>query len=158
MKSLRIPAARRPAIHNPTVVHLSLKPLHFCHHTSSAFYLVVPQPSSAETSTLRRNYILFPPFSTDIREDAKSHRVIYCKYLSRSFCTAVGWASQTGFCISGSFFSTYFFLLVWWRRGWSNCWCRLFTIIVSETALVSSRTLAFCIPLVTNTFSSFNAT
>ena len=48
VKSLKILAARRPAIHNPTVVHLSQKPLHFCHHPSTAFCQVVPQLSSAK--------------------------------------------------------------------------------------------------------------
>ena len=55
--SLQTVAARRPAMHNPTVAHFSQQLLHFCHHPSSAFYLVVPQPSSAETSTLCRIYI-----------------------------------------------------------------------------------------------------
>ena len=53
-KSLQILAAQCPAIRNPTVVHLSQLPLHFCHHPSSAFYLFAPQPSSEETSTLCR--------------------------------------------------------------------------------------------------------
>ena len=35
--------------------------------------------------------------------------------------------------------------------------CTIMTL-VSETALVSSRTLTFCLPLETNSFSSFNAT
>ena len=38
-------------------------------------------------------------FKTDIREDANSHKVISYKFLSRSFCTAVSWTSQTGFCV-----------------------------------------------------------
>ena len=72
------------------------KLLHFCHHTSSAFCWVVPQPSSAEMSTVRRIYIPFRTLQTDIREDANSHKVIQCKHLPSSLCTAVERASQTG--------------------------------------------------------------
>ena len=43
LKSLQILAARRPAIHNPTVLHLSLL-LHFCHRPSSAFCLFLNLP------------------------------------------------------------------------------------------------------------------
>ena len=64
--------------------------LHFCHHPVSAFCLVVPQLSSAEISTLRRIYKPIQTFRTDIREDTNSHKVIQCKYLSRSVCSAVG--------------------------------------------------------------------
>ena len=99
VKSIKIPAALCPEIRNPTVVHLSEKQLRFCHHPSSAFCWVVLQPSSAGMSTLRRIYIPFRTYTSDIGEDANSHKVTQCKYLSRSFCTAVGWTSQSGFCL-----------------------------------------------------------
>ena len=37
VKSIKIPAALCPEIRNPTVAHLSLQPLHLCHHPFSAF-------------------------------------------------------------------------------------------------------------------------
>ena len=39
--------------------------------------------------------------------------------------------------------------LCWWFRGWSGFWCRFCTpiFIVSETTLVTSRTLSQCFPL-----------
>ena len=75
-------------------------------------------------------YIRFPTRETDVREDANSHKVIQCKYLTRSF-------------------------LHGWIRGWSGFWCRFCTImtLVLETALVFSRTLTFCSPLNTNSFN-----
>ena len=110
----------------------------------SAFCSVVPQPSSAGMSTLRRIFRFWP--KNDIREDANSHKVIQCKYLSRSFCTTVSWdfpdwllplrllfsrRTSTSWC--------------WWLRGWSYFRCRFCTIVtlVPETALVSPRTLTF---------------
>ena len=113
---------------NPTVAHFSQQHLHFCHHPSSAFCWV------------------FNPIQTYrmyTREDANCHKMIQCKYLSRSFCTAVGWTSQTGFCL-------------WWLRGWSGFWCRFWCTnmtLVSETALVSLRTLPFFFLLVTPVIS-----
>ena len=44
-------------------------------HPSSAFCLVVPEPSSAEMSTLRRIYAPIQTYRIDIREDANSHKV-----------------------------------------------------------------------------------
>ena len=76
VKSIKIPAALSLEIHNPTVVHLSYWPLHFCHHPFSAFYSAIPQPYSAELSTLRRTYMPILTYRIDIREDAKTHKVI----------------------------------------------------------------------------------
>ena len=101
-------------------VHNSV--LHLCHHPSSACCWIVPQPSSAEKSTLRRIYIPLQTYRIDIREDANSHKVIYCKYLSRSFCAAVGWTSQTGLCFWSSFFSTHFYLLVSVAQKMEQLW------------------------------------
>ena len=69
-KSLQMLAARRPLIHNSTVAHFSQSLLHFCHHL---FRLFVPQPSSAETSTLRRIYNPIQTHRIGIREDANTH-------------------------------------------------------------------------------------
>ena len=109
VKSLRIPAARCPAMQNPTVVHLSLLPLHFCQHPSSAFYLVVPQPSCAETRTLCRIFIPIQTYRIDIREDAGNSVQPLKKFLHG--CRLV---FPTDSCLWGSFFSThfYFYLLV----------------------------------------------
>ena len=49
----------------------------------------------------------------------------------------------------------------WWLRGWSGFWSRFWCTIITlmpETTLVTFRTLAFFLPPVTSTFSSFNAT
>ena len=67
----RFLAAQRPVIHNPTVAHFSQQLLHFCHHPSSGFCCVVPRPSSAEMSTLRRTYIPFQTKNTEIWQDSK---------------------------------------------------------------------------------------
>ena len=72
---LLCPSAERPVTRNTTVAHFSQKLLHFCHHLSSAFCWVVPQPSSAEMSTLLRIYIpIRNEKKTGIREDANSNR------------------------------------------------------------------------------------
>ena len=55
VKSLKSPAAQRPAIHNPTVVHLSLS---HCTFVATLLRLVVrfvPQPFCAQTSTYLPN-------------------------------------------------------------------------------------------------------
>ena len=70
--SLQNLAAQRPVIHNSTVVHFSQQQLHFCLHLSSAFCLVVLQPSSAEMNTQRRTYNLISFYRTDIRECVRS--------------------------------------------------------------------------------------
>ena len=44
------------------------------------------------------NWLPFSFKRTDIRENANTHKAIWCKYLSRSIYTAVDWISQTGFC------------------------------------------------------------
>ena len=93
-------------------LYLRLLLLHFCHHPSSAFHLVVPQPTGAEMCTLCRICIPFRTFETDIREDANTHNAILCKYLSRIVCTAVDWSSQTDTCLWSSFYSMHFYLLV----------------------------------------------
>ena len=120
-------------------------------HPSSAFCCVVPQRSSAETSTLRRIYSPILTSETDIREDANTHMVIQCKYPSRSFCTAVGWTFQTTFCLWGSWFSTHFCLLVLVaQRAERLLVLVLRCTLVPETALISSRKLTLCFPLIAN--------
>ena len=75
VKSLKIPAARRPAIHNSTVVHLSLKLLHFSHHPSSAFFCRSTFQCGNEHSVpnLQPDSDLW---KTGIREAANTHKVI----------------------------------------------------------------------------------
>ena len=88
------------------------EPLHFCRHPASACCSVVPQPFCAQTSTYCR---MFKPILTGrihIREDANSHKVIWCKYLSRSFCTAVDWSLQMDSSLWSSFSSTHLHLFV----------------------------------------------
>ena len=50
-----------------------------CHHPFSAFCLVVSSTSSAEISTLRRIHNPIQTKRIDIREDANTHKVIWCK-------------------------------------------------------------------------------
>ena len=80
-----------------------------------------------------RTYIPISFYRTDIREDANTHMAILCKYLSRSTHTAVDWISQTGFSASGISFS---------RHAPTSCLQRYWDLFI---------------PLVTYTFSSFNA-
>ena len=53
-----------------------------------------------------------------------------------------------------------FFLWYRWLTAWTGFSCRLCTVmtLVSETALVSSRTLTLCFPLIAISFPSLNAT
>ena len=138
-KSPQIPAALSPEIRNPTVVHFSMWLLHFCHHPSSAFRWVVPQPACVQMNTCRRIYNPIQTYRIDIREDANSHKVIKCKYFSRSFCTAVDRTSHRCSQASEVLFprrtST---SLCWWLRGWSCFWCWFCTLIpvVPESTLV----------------------
>ena len=100
VKSLTIPVARHPATHNPTVVHLSLLLLHLC-HPSSALCLVVPQPSSAEMSTLWLSIGL--PRRTPASEAPFSRRTStsWCWWLRRwrgfwcRFCTLMTVVPET---------------------------------------------------------------
>ena len=72
------------------------------------YLLVVLKPSSAGLSTLRRIFDIPIYFCRiDIREDANTHKVIWCKYLPKSIYTAVDWPSQTG-SASGVSFSRHF--------------------------------------------------
>ena len=110
-----------------------------------AFYLVVPQPSCAKTSTCCRLYNPILTFKTNIREDANSR--------SRARLS-IGLPRRVLFprCTSTS--------LCWWFKAWSGFWCRFCTLIfiVLETTCVSSRTLSFCFPLIAFSLSSFNTT
>ena len=83
-KSIQMLAAQRPVIRNPTGVHFFTIATALLSPPSSASCWVVPQQSRAEMGTLRRIYIPFPTFQTDLREDANTHNAIWCKYLSRS--------------------------------------------------------------------------
>ena len=76
VKSVKIPAAPCPAKRNPSVAHLSLSPLHLCHHSFSAFHSAVHRPFCAETSTHCRIYNPILTHKTDLREDANGHKVI----------------------------------------------------------------------------------
>ena len=98
-KSLQIQTTQRPVKRNPHRTLHTIATALLSSHPSLASCRVVPQPSSVEMSTLRPMYIPFRTYKTDIRQDANSHQVIQCEYLSRSFCTAVGGTSQTGSCI-----------------------------------------------------------
>ena len=83
--------------------------LHFCHHPSSVFCWVKPSTCLCATSTYHRFFNPMQIYRIDSREDANNHKVIWCKYLSRSLCTAVDWTSRT----PGSevlFASTHFYL------------------------------------------------
>ena len=66
VKSIKILAALCPEIRNPTVLHLSIQPLHFC-----CVYL---QPACVQMSTYSRIYNPFQTERNDTREDAHNHR------------------------------------------------------------------------------------
>ena len=91
--------------------------------------------------------------------DASAHNAISCKYLCNNICTVVGEWHHGYFCL-GYFFDTL-------RRcekdgsegvaALCSGFLRTIVILMPENASVSLRTLPFFFPLVTNTFSSFNA-
>ena len=149
VKSAKIPAARRPATCNPTVVHISLLLLHFCHHRSSAFYLVAPQPSSAEMSTLCRISIPIMTCGGQSGRRQQTQRnsvhIPFEKSLHGCRLDFDGLLprTSTSWC--------------WWPRGWRGFWCCFFCTfmtVVRETA----GALSFCFPLKANSFSSCNTT
>ena len=119
------------------------------------------QPHDAGTNTYLRLYIPFQFCRIDTREDANIHKKIACKYPSNSICTVVGEWHHGSFCLGYFLSSTHLTSSEGWlgRCGGSVFWF-LGTIvtIMLETASVSLRTLAFFFPLLTDTFSSFNAT
>ena len=63
-------------------LHFSENAPHFRHHLFSVFCWVDLQLAFVQTSTYHRIYIPIQIYRTGIREDANSHRVIRCKYLS----------------------------------------------------------------------------
>ena len=84
-----------------------------------------------------------------------------CKYLSNNICTVVEEWHHGYFCLGCFSSSTHFDLVMRLpQKAWRQCvLVFLCTIVdlVPETASVSLRTLVFFFPLVTGTFSSFNA-
>ena len=117
---------------------------------------------------MMREQTLIPGFATrlffckiDTQVDANIHKAIACKYLSNNICTVVEEWHQSDFCL-GYFFSSTRFDLVTSRAR--KVWRLSVSVLLhdrhshAETALVSFRVLAFFFPLVTGTFSSFNAT
>ena len=109
------------------------------------FCLVALQPTNGQMTIQRgRMPILTRRFSAST--------------FSRSIYTAVDWISQTGFFLWHFFFSTDYYLV--FLKIVAQRVVRLCTIVIlmPKTTLVSHRTLPFWLPLVTNTFSSFNST
>ena len=110
-------------------------------------------------STARQVYIPFRTYTTDIREYANSHKVIWCEYLSVVFARLSSelprWTSPSHALFPGHVYL--FVLVVQWFRGSDRFLVSFWTpILVSETALVSSRTLSFLFPLIANSFFSFS--
>ena len=116
-----------------------------------------------------REHTLIPGFSTRFffvqfgtRGGASIHKAIACKYFSNRICTVVEEWQRGYFCLGYIFSSTHFDLVTSRARKVLAALCsgflRAIVTLMPETALVSFRTLAFFFPLVTNAFSSFNAT
>ena len=101
--SIKILAALCPEIHNPTVAHLSLQPLALLSPPFFGFCWGNLQPACVQTSTYHRIFNPMQIYRIEIREDANNHKVIWCKYLSRSLCTAVDWTSPTDSSLWSSF-------------------------------------------------------
>ena len=84
-------------------------------------------------------------------------RRIWCKYLSRSFCTVSfelpRWTPASEVLFSSTHFHV--FVLVAQRM---EQFLVLILHVVPETASVSSRTVSFCFPWIANSLSSFNTT
>ena len=127
---------------------------------SFVFSLVVPQPSSAETSTGRRIYIPISVLQNFHSGGCQSSQGNLVQVPSRSSVRlSIGlprWSPASEVPFSRRTSTSW----CWWLGGWSGFYCRLCTLIpvVPETTLVSSRTLSFCSPLVTFSLSSFNTT
>ena len=109
VKSMRIAAAHCSEIHNPTVVNLSKKPLHLCHHPSSVFCWVHLQPACGQTRTFLRICIPILFCRIDVREDANNHKMVSCTYLWCNLCAVVEQTSQMDFGLWDSFFSICFY-------------------------------------------------
>ena len=168
-KSMKTSAAPYLEIRNPIVVYLmcctqrvsqfyrmthasSTWPLHFCHHSLKTFCLAVHQPDDAHKSTFPKSATIFGlveqafwrmPFFTEW-SGASSFEVILARQSSH-FPT---WASASGTSGSRCIFHT---LLR--RRSRRKIWlCRFCKLIhiVSETAIVSFRTLPASFPLPTS--------
>ena len=162
VKSMTTSAAAGPEIRNPIVVHLSTKPLHFCHHSSSVFCWADLQPVGAKKHIYHRIYILILFYKIDTQEDAKKSQdgLVHLPFdvisarLSRQLPRWTP-ASET---LSYRCTSTIFFCH--WFRGRSGLWHRFWTLIfiVPETTIISFRTLPLCFPLPAFSWFSFNTT
>ena len=124
-----------------------------------AFYLVVHQPCNAETGTCLQPYNPFHVKRIGTRADANIHKTFACRYLSNNICTVVEVWHHGYFCLGYFSASTHFYLVKGLaRKVWRQC------VLVFAHDLgfrggnssVSLRTLSL-VPLVTETFSSFNA-
>ena len=125
---------------------------------SSAFCLVVHQPYDAGTNTCPRLCSPFLHCKINTREDANIHKAIACKYLSNNIYLVVEEWHHGYFSLGYSSSSTHFDLVSLMggiRVGFLLC---AIVTLIPENALVCFRTVAFFFPLVTSTFSSFNAT
>ena len=100
----------------------------------------------------------FSFYRIDIQDDANTHKVISYKYLSNSICTVVEEFCQSDLCLWRFFFSAYLYLVSLMAQRVEQL---SVSVLVhdhhSHAALVSLGTLAFFFPLVTSTFSSFDA-
>ena len=145
-----------------TIATAFLSSLSLLFGNGGAFYLVVRQPFDAGTNTYPLLYIAFLFCRIDTREDANTHKAISCKYLTNSICTVVEELYQDYFCpwillffdtlrprvidVSGG-------VAAWWSGFWArsllSCW---------KLHWFPFEHWTFPLPLLTNTFSSFNST
>ena len=125
--------------------HLSQQRLQMCYHPSSAFCLVVPQPSSAEPSTLRRIYIRFRLTEWTFGRMPTITKWFGASTFQEVFARlSIGLPRRTP-ASEAPFSRRTSTSWCWWLRSWSGFRCRFctFMTVVPETALVSLRTLAF---------------
>ena len=154
--------------HDPIVIHFFHNSYSILVVAFSSFwevalfrlFLVVHQPCNAETDTCLELHNPFHFSRIGTRADANIHKTCKCRFPSTHICTVVEEWTQGYFCL-GYFSSSTHTSTSWcgWLRrcGGSVFWfLRAILGFVTETAMVSLRTLAFFFPLVTDTFSSFN--
>ena len=114
--------------------------------------LAVRQPDDLHTSTFFPICIHFRTCGTSILEDATFHRMNWYKFLYGNPCRAIETFFHSDSCLSDFWFSTHFSHSAAWRTRRRFRLCRFCTLIdiVTETAIVSYRTLPVGFPLPDN--------
>ena len=127
----------------------------------SAFYLVVHQPCTAETDTCLQPGNPFLFYTIGTRADANLHKAFAYRYLSDKICTVVGEWTDGYFCLG--YFSSSTQLRPRDAVGSEGVaavcpgFCARSWVSWRKLQGSPSEHWAFFFPLVTETFSSFNA-